>query len=172
MPLPIKFDTNEIFIIVIGIILTLIAVKLLPNRFTYTTSIILYLHKIAVAIVVDHLLAGPPLDLYDVMDTSKFEFFDLIIYFFVYGPFTYIIIYIYDKWFYHKSLLKKFIYLLLITLINIGSEFIGTKLNIYMYKGWKLYYSIPVYLIVYSTNFYLLKYLKDYESNKGCPKGN
>jgi hypothetical protein len=170
MPLPIKFDINEIFIIVNGIILTLIVVKLLPNRLTYTTSIILILHKISIAIVADHLLAGPPLDLYDVMDTKKFEFFDLIIYFFVYGPFTYIIIYIYDKWFYHKSNFKKIIYLLLITLINIGCEWIGTKLNIYIYKGWTLYYSIPIYLIVYITNFYLLKYLKDHENKQGYTK--
>jgi hypothetical protein len=164
MPLPTKFDINEIFIIVIGIILSLIFVKILPNRLTYTTSIILFLHKISIAIAVDHILAGPPLDLYDVLDSKKFEFFDLILYLFLYGPFTYIIIYVYDKWFFHKSFFKKFIYLVIITLINLGCEFVANKLNIYVYKGWKLYYSIPVYLIVYITNFYLLHFLKDYDS--------
>jgi hypothetical protein len=166
MPLPTKFDTNEIFIIVIGVLLSLIVVKILPNRLSYTTSIIMFLHKISIAIAVDHILAGPPLDLYDVLDTGKFEFFDLILYLFIYGPFTYIIIYIYDKWFYHKSNFKKFIFLVFVILINVGFEFIATKLDIYIYKGWKLYYSIPIYLIVYLTNFYLLKFLKDKETKQ------
>lgn len=165
MPLPAKFDVNEIFIIITGIILTLIFVKILPKRFTYTTSIILFLHKISIAIAVDNVFAGPPLDLYDVMDTKEFELMDLVLYFFVYGPFTYIIIYIYDKWFYHKHLFQKFIFLVLVSLINIFFEFIAGYLDVYQFKGWKHYYSFPIYLIVYFTNFYLLEFLKKKERN-------
>ncbi|MEH7308743.1 hypothetical protein [Neobacillus drentensis] len=164
MPLSTKFDVNEIFIIILAIILSLIVVKLFPKRFTYTTSIVLYLFNISTGIAVDHILAGPPLDLYDVFDMKKFELFDLILYLFVYGPVTYIIIFIYDKWFIHKSNLKKFIFLIFISLLNMGMEFIAAKLNVYTYSGWHLYYSFPVYFMTYFISIFFLHLLKNRET--------
>ncbi|MDR6123597.1 putative neutral ceramidase superfamily lipid hydrolase [Bacillus sp. SLBN-46] len=172
MPLPIRFDENEIFIIIIGILYSFIFVRLLPKRFTYSTSIILFLFNISIGITVDHILASPPHDFYDVMDSKKFELFDLILYLVIYGPATYTFIYIYDKWFYHKSNIKKFLYLFFISLINTVFEYIAVILNIYEYHGWKVYYSIPVYILVYYTNTYLLRLLKENESKPNAHLGN
>lgn len=166
MPLPNKFDLNEIFILILCVLYTIIFVKLLPKRFTYSTSIILYLFNISIGLTVDHFLAGPPLDLYDVMDSKDFELFDLFLYLFIYGPATYTFIYIYDKWFYHKSNKSKFLFLLFISLLNTAFEYVAYILNVYEYKGWKVYYSIPVYFLVYYTNIYLLKLLKNYDSKQ------
>jgi hypothetical protein len=165
MPLPTKFDGNEFFIIVIGLILSLIIVRMLPKRFTYTTSIVIFLYNISIAIAVDHVLAGPPFDLYDVMDSKKFELMDLVLYFFVYGFYTYVIIYIYDKWFYHKHLFQKFIYLVLVSLISIFFEDIAGHLEVYKFKGWKHRYSFPIYFVVFFINFYLVEFLKNKERN-------
>ena len=166
MPLPNNFDENEILILIISVLYSYIFVKLLPKRFTYSTSIILFLFNISIGITVDHFLAGPPLDFYDVMDSKEFELFDLILYIFIYGPATYTFIYIYDKWVNPKSYLKKALYLLFISLLNTVFEYVAVLLNVYVYNGWKVYYSIPVYLLVYYTNIYLLKSLKKTESKQ------
>lgn len=163
MPLPKKFDENEIFILILCVLYTFIFVKLLPKRFSYSTSIILFLFNISIGITVDHFLAGPPLDLYDVMDSKEFELLDLFLYLFIYGPATYTFIFIYDKWFYHKSVIKKLIFLLFISLLNTVFEYLAFILDVYKYNGWKVYYSIPVYFLVYCTNIYLLRLLKNYE---------
>ncbi|WP_413299992.1 hypothetical protein AA0X95_17335 [Bacillus sp. 1P10SD] len=172
MPLPNKFDENEIFILILCVLYSFVFVKLLPKRFTYSTSIILFLFNISIGITVDHFLAGPPLDLYDVMDSKEFELFDLFLYIFIYGPATYTFIYIYDKWFYHKSNIKKFLYVLFIALLNTVFEYIAFILNIYEYNGWKVYFSIPVYILVYFTNVYLLRLLKNNENKQTCLKSS
>ena len=172
MPLPKKFDENEIFIIIVSIIFTLILVYLFPKRLSYPINIIIILFNISIGITTDHILAGPPLDLYDVMDSKKFELFDLILYIFVYGPFTYIAIYIYDKWLYHKSTIKKFFYLVFLSLLNTGFEVIAVYLKIYIYHGWKPYYSFSVYLLIYYINFHLIKLLKNTEIKEQILKDN
>jgi hypothetical protein len=160
MPLPTKWDENEIFIIILSVLLTIIAIKMLPKRLPYTTSILIFLFNISMGIAVDHILAGPPLDLYDVLDSEKFELFDLILYFFVYGPYLYIVMFCYDKWFSEKSKRMKFIFLFFIALLNVGLEFIAAKLDVYMYKGWNLFDSFLVYLLAYLLNILLFHLLK------------
>ncbi|WML56127.1 hypothetical protein [Neobacillus sp. PS2-9] len=172
MPLPNKFDENEIFILILCVLYSFVFVTLLHKRFTYSTSIILFLFNISIGITVDHFLAGPPLDLYDVMDTKEFELFDLFLYIFIYGPATYTFIYIYDKWGYLNSNSKKYLYLLFIAILNTVFEYVAVLFNVYEYNGWKVYYSIPVYLLVYCTNIYLLKLLKNTESKKECLDGS
>lgn len=58
--------------------------------------ILIVLFSATIARIADHVLAGPPLDLYDLMDSGKFEMFDIFSYL-LYGPFAYIYLYIYEK---------------------------------------------------------------------------
>lgn len=160
MPIPSKFDENEIYLLILGVPLMIVFVNLLPKRFHYSTSTVIFLLNISLGIAVDHILAGPPLDFYDVLDTEKFELFDLVLYLFVYGPFTYIVVYIYYKWFFHKSNLKKLLFLITLTILSLGLEIISAKLHVYVYKGWHVYYSIPFYFSSYLLNFCLLHLLK------------
>jgi hypothetical protein len=166
MPLPTKWDENEIFIIILSVLLSIIAIKMLPKRLPYTTSILIFLFNISMGIAVDHVLAGPPLDLYDVLDTRKFELFDLILYFFVYGPYLYIVMFCYDKWFSKKSKRMKFIFLFFIALLNVGLEFIAAKLDVFLYKGWNLFYSFLVYFLAYFLNICLFHLLKKHSKGR------
>ncbi|WML50014.1 hypothetical protein RCG23_09270 [Neobacillus sp. PS3-34] len=163
MPLPTRFDQNEIFLLIIAALLMLVT-YIIPKRFPYSISCLIVLFNISIGIAMDHLLAGPPMDFYDVLDTKKFELFDLFLYVFVYGPSTYIFVYVYDLWFFHRPYRVKVIYLILLALINVVLEYVSGLLHVFTYKGWEIYYSFIVYILMYTSNFMLLSKLKkDYK---------
>lgn len=152
LPLPIKFDENEWFIIG-NLLFGFGAVYFLPKRFATTISILIMLFSMSIAKIVDHAIAGKPLDLYDIGDTKKYEFFDVIGYM-MYLPYAYMSVYLYDK-FSPKGFYLT-IYITLMSLSGIIFEWIAVKLHVFTYVKWTLFYSFPVYLTV-SILFNLIK---------------
>jgi hypothetical protein len=146
LPLPKEFDQNEWFIIFHIIVLVLILYKV-PRRFPPTITTLLLVFSITVARVVDHVIAGPHVNLYDIMDNGDFELFDLLCYI-PYAPFGYIFIYIYDK--YSLKGLRLIFYIILFSICSMGFEWLtGTKFISYLkYASWKPIYSLPIYLVV------------------------
>lgn len=146
------FNKNEWF--VIALLAFYILVFLLPKRFSLFISIIFILYGIAVAgVTFDFILGGPTLDYYDDNNNSKYEIIDFLLYN-SYGSFSYLIVYYFDKF----KLEKKHITLLIFTLaiISLGFERIGDILGVFHYKnGYRIEFSFPVYLIVYSILFIL-----------------
>jgi hypothetical protein len=59
-------------------------------------SIMYFIVGIFMGVLFDHTSSIEPFDYYDVNDSSRYEFFDFMSYI-MYGPFTYLIIYFYDK---------------------------------------------------------------------------
>lgn len=97
----------------------------------------------------DHTISVPPFDFYDVNDSSNYEFFDFLSYL-MYGSFSYFILYFFDR----LNLKKKhaLFYIFFWSLVAIGFEWVGIKFGVYHYeKGWRLQYSLPVYLVVISV---------------------
>lgn len=144
MPLPESFDQNEWYLI-ISLFITFIFVLILPKRFPISITILIFLFAATVARVTDHILAGPPLDLYDVMDNTKFELFDLFSYF-LYAPFAYFFVYFYVKWNIKGFFL--FLYILACSISGVFFEWFSHYFHVIEYKWWKLPYSLTVYLIV------------------------
>lgn len=66
--------------------------KKLPGEYDYIDC----LFPATIARIADHLFAGPPLDLYDLMDSGNYDLFDILSYP-LYGPVAYIFLYIYEK---------------------------------------------------------------------------
>ena len=142
MPLPQKFDENEWFLL-ICIILAYTIVFILPKRFPFGITILLMLYGSIVARLSDHFLASPKLDLYNLMDTPKYDFFDLITYL-LYAPFSYLFIYYYEK----RSV-KGFglvLYLLICTSVGTLFEWVNKEFHVFTYKGWHIAYSFTIYL--------------------------
>lgn len=146
LPLPKKFDQNEWFIILHIVALVFLLYKL-PKRFPPSITILLLMFTMTVARVVDHLIAGPHIDLYDIMDSGDFELFDLLCYL-PYAPFGYVFIYLYDK--FQLKGIGLILYIVLFSVGSIGFEWVtGSSYISYLkYSSWKPIYSVPIYLIV------------------------
>lgn len=162
LPLPHKFDQNEWFILG-SIIVAYSIIFFLPKRFPTSLSIILLLYGPTVARISDHLLATAKLDYYRVMDLAKFEFFDLVTYL-LYAPFSYLFLYIYDR-----LKLEGFwilFYIFCCTLAATFFEYINNVLHVFSYNGWKLFYSLSVYLFIQCLTIVFYKYTKQlYKKN-------
>ncbi|MCT8975242.1 hypothetical protein N4T77_01385 [Clostridium sp. CX1] len=141
------FNKNEWF--VIALLAFYILVFLLPKRFPLFISIIFILYGIAVAgVTFDFILGGPTLDYYDDNNNSKYEIIDFLLYT-SYGSFSYLIAYFFDKF----KLKKQYVtlYVLALAIMSIGVEWIGHRLGVFHYKnGYKIEFSFPIYLMVYS----------------------
>ncbi len=148
-----QFNQNELFILAI-LFITITVIFLLPKRFPLSLSIMYFLVGVFLGTLFDHTISIEPFDYYDVNDSSNFELFDFISYI-MYGPFTYLIIYFYDK-------LKikgymNIIYIIFFTCFGIVMEWICVKMGIFHYKnGYQIFFSIPIYLFV--NSLYLIYY--------------
>ncbi|MDP4147072.1 MAG: hypothetical protein Q8936_21795 [Bacillota bacterium] len=161
LPLPISFDQNEIFV-VITILIGSFIVFLLPKRFPGAITILLLIEPGLVARISDHFLASPQMlgsqyDLYDILDTGKVDFFDLITYF-MYSPLGYIFIYIYDR--YKTKGMYFTLYIFFSSLFATAFEWSAMKFKVFTYKHWNLSFSFIAYLITLSMSILFLNLIK------------
>ncbi|AZU64042.1 hypothetical protein [Neobacillus mesonae] len=154
---PSKIDSNEWFIL-ISLLITYAIIFLLPKRFPHSVTLIMLLFSMTYAHVIDHILAGISIDLYDINDVEKYEWFDLIAWF-LYPPFGYIFIYFFDRWSVRGT--KIFWYILVWAGISLSVEFISLKFDLFTFKEWKLAYSFPVYLMTLSIYLLFFIFIKN-----------
>jgi hypothetical protein len=152
---PKHFDENE-WTIIIAIIFNLLIFSLLPKRLPKEITPLIVLLSISYPKIMDHTMAVEPFDLYDLTDTEKYEIFDLALYG-VYPAFGYLFIYIYD-YFQWKGL-KLVLYFIVWSLFSAGLEFLLVKLHVFVYEGWKIIYSLPIYIVVLSLTYLFYKFL-------------
>lgn len=157
---PIHFDANEWFILVISVASWGIFL-LLPNRLSYVTLFIIWLFNGLLAFTADFSIGVKPFDLYDFGDRPEFEWFDIILYLFTYPPSQFFMLYFYSRW--RPTGWYLFGYLLLFSLTTVGLEAISTYcFHVFTYKGWKLHYSAPIYLIIYTLNLLVFRFIQRY----------
>lgn len=161
---PEKFDGNEWFIL-ISLTLVLIIALLLPKRFPPVVVVFMMLFNVFIGQTVDYTIAVPPYNLYDVNDISEYEIFDCLLYFLLYPPTAYLVIYFYNKW--RIKGLYVIAYILGCALITVGLEWLAVLFHVFKYNGWKLIYSGPVYFGVYGSNILMLRLTQYYLRYKG-----
>ncbi|TCP29048.1 hypothetical protein EV207_11384 [Scopulibacillus darangshiensis] len=150
------FNENEWFIIIVIIILNLL-IFLLPRRFPFEISAILYLVGITNGVVYDDTIGSHLFDLFDINDDSKYSFMDFMTYF-MYGPFAYLLIYIQDRFQLHGILLVT--YILIWSVFSTGFETLATLLGVFHYKnGYNLYYSFPIYVFTIGVTYWLYTFI-------------
>ncbi|EDL66577.1 replicative DNA helicase [Bacillus sp. SG-1] len=155
--LPKSFDKNEWYILVISTIMVLIFL-LIPKRFPSKLTLNLILFNLVLSFVIDHLLAMPPHDFYDIMDRPSFELFDLIIYIFAYSFFGYFLLYMYDmlKLNYKRTI----VFILTFSIIVTGLEAISTYIfEVYKYHEWNLIFSFLSYIILFLLNVLYFRWI-------------
>ncbi|WP_156291331.1 hypothetical protein [Oceanobacillus salinisoli] len=146
LPFPVDFNINEWFVI-LSLGISYIGIFLLPNRLPASILILIILFSATIARIFDHSLAGPNLNLYNLMDSGKYELFDFLSYL-LYGPFAYVFLYIYQK--YSIKGLYLLLYIAASSVLAVTYEWITVLFNVFTFEKWRSIYSYPVYLFVQS----------------------
>jgi hypothetical protein len=162
LKMPQPFDHNE-WMILSTLIITYLAITLIPKRFPIHITVLVLACSLIMAKGTNHIVGSPPLDFYDFNDTPQFDLFDFLIWF-TYPPFGYFFVYMYDKWKFQG--VKTFFYIVVWTSFSVFFEWLTLKAHVFTYKGWKLEYSIPVYLIVLSIYIVFFKFITYYNQRE------
>lgn len=156
LPFPKELGENEWFLIVALVVFSM-TILFLPKRFPISLTILIMVFSSVVARVSDHILAGTNLDLYDVMDSGKYDFFDIISYL-LYPPFAYLFVYFYFSW--RISGLAISLYILLWSIGGVAFESLAVYFKVFTYKGWSLKYSFLLYLVIQTATLVFFHFLK------------
>jgi hypothetical protein len=93
----------------------------------------------------DYALAATPFVLYSCGDNETYEPITAIAHLFMYTPFSFMFLYLYDKWEVRGK--KLVLFLAGWTCFSIFFEWLNIQTGFLEYKHWSLYYSIPAYPI-------------------------
>ncbi|MCD7034084.1 hypothetical protein LRR81_07550 [Metabacillus sp. GX 13764] len=156
--LPRQFDSNEIFVLIAGFIIMFL-VLFLPRRLLLAEIIMIWFFNYFLAELADFTLARPPLDLYHFNDTRYYDWFDLILYVFLYPPAAYLFVHCYEKFRFRGK--KLLLYILLFAIVTTILEGISAYFGVFTYNGWKTWYSIPVYCFIYYLNLKLFLFVRN-----------
>lgn len=138
------FDWNEWFMIMTSF-LAAIVIFLLRKHFQSIVFILIWIYSIAFVETIDYALAATPFKVYYCADNLTYEPAAALIHLFLYPSFSFIFLFIYDKWkIRRKNLL---IYLIIWTAFALFFEWLNVINGVFTYIGWKIYYSIPTYPI-------------------------
>jgi hypothetical protein len=154
------FNENEWFVIAI-IVIGGIAVLVFPKRFTPTQTAFNLMIGVVIGLMLDHTIALPPFDYYDVGDEAQYLAFYIFSYV-MYSPFGYFFIYFFERL--KIRGFKTLLYIAIWTSMGILIEWLSVNVGVFHYKnGYKLIYSVPVYLFVESIHlgiYYMLFKIK------------
>lgn len=160
-PLPKHFDENE-WTIIAGIFLSILLWRL-PKKIPTEITILIILFSMAVPKIMDHLIASVSPNLYQITDSEKYELFDLLLDI-VYIPFGYLCIYVFEIW--KPKKLKLVFYIFIWSIFSVCFEFVMVKVHVFTYRGWKLAYSFPIYIMVITAVLSFYVFLSKYNQRR------
>jgi hypothetical protein len=152
LPLPEKFDANEIFII-FSTVIAWFLMYISPRRLSAVTIIIIWTFNVFLALLADITISVKPYDFYFTIDHYTHELFDVLLHFVTYPTLPYFVVNFYQ----HKKPkgLKRLSYIIFWAGVAIAIEWISLKFHVFTYTGWKLYLSFFVYIVVFAANIWL-----------------
>jgi hypothetical protein len=137
-----NFSWNEWFVI----LTTFISIVLfLPfsRRFPLVVTILIWVYTVIFIETLDYIMGARPFNLYDFLDSSKYEPILVFYHFVVYPICSYIFLYFYDT--YQLRGWKLAQYLAVWTGISVFYEWLCLINGVLAYRDWNLLYSIPTY---------------------------
>ncbi|MFP7736657.1 hypothetical protein ACLHDF_25300 [Priestia aryabhattai] len=154
--LPLEFDKNEWFVtltMIFLIIIFSIVPKLMPRGMTL--SILLYFSVLGltadILIGVDY-----PFNFYKIMDSSKLEVFDVLIYGVNYTLYGYFFSYFIYKW---ETRRANFLLVILWIGLSTLIEWVSEKFNVFTYtNGWHIGLSAISYIFVYTLSVIIIRF--------------
>jgi hypothetical protein len=155
LPLPEKFDENEMFII-FSTVITWALMFILPRRLSAVTITVIWTFNVFLALLADITIGVKPYELYFTIDHKTHELFDVLLHFFTYPTLSYFVVSCYR--YYKPKGLKHLFFLIFWAGVAIVIEWISVKFNVFTYTGWKLYLSFIVYLVVFAATIWLTNF--------------
>lgn len=156
--LPIHFDANEWFVLIVLTPLILAFFffrKVLPTA--VTIAVLLYFSSIGKW--VDYVL-GIKYRLYLALDTYQQDLFDWLCLGVAYPLMGYFYIYFMIRWKLQGTIAA--IYIVAWAIFVYASEWTSSFFKVFVYNGWRLSYSFIVYLAVLTIAFYYVKVILRY----------
>jgi hypothetical protein len=156
LAMPEQFNSNE-WCLILSMIAVFAYIFWLPRRFPHTLTIVIVLFSLSLEKAADLILEYPPYSLYYLNDKPEYELFDLITCF-LYPASGYLFLYYYDKW--NIRNFKNFYYIVGWSIFAVLFEWITVITGVFVYQGWTLFYSFPVYLITICLYTWFFHYSK------------
>jgi VanZ family protein len=157
LPIPEKFDANEIYII-FSTVLTWALMFILPRRLSAVTITIIWTFNVFLALLADITISVKPYDFYFTIDHKTHELFDVLLHFATYPTLSYFVVNFYQH---NKPKgLNYLSYIIFWAVAAIAIEWISLKFHVFTYTGWKLYLSFLVYLVVFAANIWLSNFVE------------
>jgi hypothetical protein len=162
------FGLNDFF--VIGAVLVSWTIYfLLPKIFSEQVTVLIFLYSVTAAGILDNSFGAAPFDFYDIMDGPAYTVMDVVVYF-LYPPFGYIFLFIYQKL--HISNRFLVLFILVFSVISFGFEWVNFKMGVFHYKsGYSIIYSVCVYLIVQPIFVLFFNLIKENPLQTKKPEG-
>ncbi|KMJ57985.1 hypothetical protein AB685_14255 [Bacillus sp. LL01] len=160
---PKNFDENEVFTILISILVIAVLWYLHTHcrTLTNTEMVSVYLFNLFLTTTLESLLAEHPLDFYDTMDYAHAEIFDVILQTFPYPATIVIAIHFYAK--FRPSTIA---YVIGWALILIFLEWISLFFNLFQYREWTLIYSFMFYAFIMALNTFFFNKIRKHLQKK------
>lgn len=157
--LPKKFDENEVYTIIITILVLSVMVYLQKRQreLSKLELVSVYLFNLLLTTTFESLLADHPIDLYDTVDYAHAEIFDVILQTFVYPPTIVIAMYFYSKY-QPKNVFYIFLWGTILTIL----EWISLQFNLFQFKEWTLYFSFLFYVFIMFINVHFFHKVRSY----------
>ncbi|MGG0720515.1 hypothetical protein ABE096_23485 [Robertmurraya massiliosenegalensis] len=151
------YDKNEIYIIIM-LLIAYLAVIILPKKLPLQIMILFLVWGFASATLFDFTIGGGLFDFYKVNDSNRYELSDLLTYF-LFATFSYFFIYFYELL--HISKKYFIFYILGWTIIGLTMEKFSSIMGVTHYQqGYKIHFSLIVFLIVQTTTALYYELLK------------
>jgi hypothetical protein len=148
---------NEWYI-TIGLAVVYTIAFVLPRRLHREIVCLLFVWGFTVAMFWDFTIGGGQFDFYDVCDSSHLDVFDFVSYF-LYAPFSYFYIYLYETLRIGPKTVG--LYIALWALLGLGLEWVATVIHMITYKnGYSLFISFPIYLFNLSVTLLVYKWVR------------
>lgn len=162
------FDLNEWSVLGI-LVVSYAAIIWLPKRVPTSLMILGLVWGFTSSTLFDFTIGGGLMDFYRVNDSNRYELTDLFAYF-MFAPFGYFFIYLYEVIKIKKKTLM--LYILGWTVVGVGFQWIAEWLHMTTYqKGYKFEYNIAVFLTIQTITGLFYAYIKDHPGKSGARGG-
>ena len=157
LDLPAKLDLNEWFVLGASAAAWAAALPLI-RRLRPAMVLGLWLFNFFLAQAFDFVLAVKPLDLYDTMDRNEYEWFDLLLYTLTYPPVGILVGALPRR--FRMGAARTAAFILAAAALTVGLEWIAHAAGVYHYRGWKLIYSYPCYIVSFALNVLFCAFIR------------
>ncbi|KAB7671251.1 hypothetical protein [Bacillus sp. B1-b2] len=144
-----NFDLNEVVVFSLSLC-SYVLIFLLPKKFSKRVTMLSVFFGLATGMLFDFTIGGGLLNYYVLNDSDVYELTDMI-YYSIFGPFSFLFFYFYEVLHINKKSILP--YIISWVVIGILFQWIFNKIGVVtIQNGYKLLYSFAIFLVVQSVS--------------------